>query len=276
MSYSRVAEAPTGAAVASAEIGPMPSSQAPSLALLATEPLRALFDFCSARAGRPATVEGDGHPVIVYPGLGAGAFTTSHLRAHLKVCNFQVHDWELGVNTGPAGPLDEWLPALVERVRALQARYGRRVSLVGWSLGGIYAREVAKCCPEAVRQVITLATPHNSLGGANHASTMYKMFGGDTSQLTAQLEERLRQRPPVPTTSIYSKNDGVVSWRGCLEQPADDVENVAVQAGHLGMTTHPEVLRLVADRLAQPEGRWRPYRRRRALKPASAPSPSPK
>ncbi|MBC5782145.1 alpha/beta hydrolase [Ramlibacter sp. USB13] len=258
----------------------MPSSQAlafqaPSLALLATEPLRAILELCSAKVASLSTVEGDGHPVVVYPGLGAGALTTAQLRNHLQSCNFQVHDWELGVNTGPDGPLDGWLPSLAERVCALRERYGRKVSLVGWSLGGIYAREIAKHCPDSVRQVITLATPHRCVGGANHAGTIFRMLGGDTSQLTPELEARLAQRPPVPTTSIYSPTDGIVSWRGCLEDPGADVENISVEASHLGMPTHPDVLRIVADRLAQAEGRWRPYgRRRTALKRSTAPSRS--
>lgn len=237
--------------------------QAPSFGLLATEPLRALLDFCSTKIGALPSVQGDGHPVVVYPGLGAGALTTSSLRNHLRQCNFLAHDWELGVNTGPDGSFDDWLDALAGRVRALHARHGRKVSLVGWSLGGIYAREIARHCPGSVRQVITLATPFASLGGANHAGTIFRLLGGDTSQLTPQLQERLRTAPPVPTTSIYSKTDGVVCWRGCLDARGVQVENVAVQASHLGMPTHPEVLRIVADRLAQPEGRWRPYRRRR-------------
>jgi pimeloyl-ACP methyl ester carboxylesterase len=254
----------------------LPAFQAPPLALLATEPLRALFDYCSARLGQLQTGEGDGHPVIVYPGLGAGALTTAQLRGYLKDCKFTAHDWALGVNTGPEGELDAWLAPLVERVAALQAQGGRRVSLVGWSLGGIYAREIAKRVPQAVRQVVTLATPFGSLGGGNHAGTLFKLLGGDTSRLTPELQARLRQRPPVPTTSIYSRSDGLVSWRGCLEAPAPDVENVAVQASHLGMASHPEVLRIVADRLAQPEGTWRPYRPRRParLRPATAPSRS--
>jgi pimeloyl-ACP methyl ester carboxylesterase len=242
--------------------------QAPSLALLAAEPLRALIELCAGKVAAPASVEGDGHPVIVYPGLGAGALTTAQLRSYLRSCNLDVHDWELGVNTGPDGALHDWLDALVARVRELHAGEGRRVSLVGWSLGGIYAREIAKCCPDAVRQVITLATPHRSIQGANHAGTIFRWMGGDTSQLTPELAARLAERPPVPTSSIYSKSDGFVSWRGCLEDEAPDVENIAVDASHLGMPTHPEVLRIVADRLAQAEGRWRPYRIRRARRSA--------
>jgi pimeloyl-ACP methyl ester carboxylesterase len=233
--------------------------QAPSLALLATEPIRALFDYCSARMGQPAPVSGDGHPVIVYPGLGAGSLTTAPLRSHLINCNLGALDWELGINRGPEGEIDEWLAPLVERVESLHRSEGRRVSLVGWSLGGIYAREIAKLAPQAVRQVVTLATPFGSMGGGNHAGTIFKLLGGDTSRLTPELQERLRQRPPVPTTSVYSESDGLVAWRACLEAPAPDVENIAVEASHLGMTSHPEVLRIVADRLAQREGRWRPY-----------------
>lgn len=246
--------------------------QAPSFALLATEPLRAALDFCSSRLGHLPTVDGDGHPVVVYPGLGAGALTTSQLRTHLKQCAFTVHDWDNGVNTGPQGLFDDWLRPLADRVRALHALHGRKVSLVGWSLGGVYARELARCAPDSVRQVITLATPFASLGAANHAGTIFKLLGGDASQLTREMQERLRVRPPVPTTSIYSRSDGVVCWRGCLEQRCADVENIAVEASHLGMPTHPEVLRIVADRLAQPEGTWRPYRRARAaIKRATAP-----
>ena len=247
----------------------MPSSfafHAPSLALLATEPLRAALEFCSARLAQPQVVRGDGHPVIVYPGLGAGSMNTAQLRVHLKMCGYNVYDWELGVNTGPEGAFDDWLDALVERVREVHARHERKVSLVGWSLGGVYAREIAKRCPECVRQVVTLATPHNAID-ANHAGHLYRMVGGGNMfRLTPALLARLGQRPPVPVTSIYSESDGVVCWQGCLEQAAADAENVAVNASHLGMPTHPEVLSIVADRLAQPEGRWRPYARRRGLR----------
>jgi alpha/beta superfamily hydrolase len=231
---------------------------APPLSLLATEPLRALFDSLNAHMGVKPPEVGDGHPVVVYPGLGGGAFATSHLRRFLKESGFAVHDWEGGVNTGPLGIFDDWLGELDDRVRQLHEQHGRKVSLIGWSLGGVYAREIAKRCPDAVRQVITLGTPFASLRGANHAGIAFKLLNKDRAHLPPEREERLRVCPPVPTTSIYSKSDGIVSWRGCLARQRERSENVEVSTSHLGMVSHPQVLRIVADRLAQPEGKWRP------------------
>ena len=233
---------------------------APPLALLATEPLRALLEYLGAHvAGRPLQV-GDGHPVVVYPGLGGGAFTTSHLRSFLRDSGFTVHDWEGGVNIGPEGVLDDWLGTLDDRVRELHLQHGRKVSLVGWSLGGLYAREIAKRCPRAVRQVVTLGTPFAALDTGNHAGGVYKLLSKDRTHLPPQMALRLRECPPVPTTAIYSKSDGIVSWRGCIEKNTERSESVEVDASHLGMVTHPEVLRVVVNRLAQPEGQWRPLR----------------
>ncbi|AEG93790.1 esterase/lipase family protein [Ramlibacter tataouinensis] len=248
-------------------LSPSPAYPAPPLSLLAMEPLRAMFDFCAAKLGTHAQPVGDGHPVVVFPGLGGAPFTTSHLRRFLMASGFHAHCWGRGVNTGPEGLFDDWMAALVDDVRALHRRSGRAVSLVGWSLGGVYAREIAKLAPRAVRQVITLGTPFAAMGGgATHAESLYKLMGGNTSQLTPQLQARLRQTPPVPTTSVYSRTDGVVSWRGCIEKKGPVTESVEVSASHLGMATNPEVMRLVADRLAQPEGQWRP------LRPTSPPS----
>ncbi|HSV36389.1 MAG TPA: alpha/beta hydrolase [Ramlibacter sp.] len=152
----------------------------------------------------------------------------------------------------------------------LHRLHGRKVSLVGWSLGGVYAREIAKRRPEAVRQVITLGTPFASLEGGNHAGAVFTLLNRDRAQLPPDLAMRLRETPPVPTTSIYSKTDGIVAWRGCLERRTERSENVEVAASHLGMVSHPEVMRIVVDRLAQPEGAWRP------LNAPTSPSPWPK
>ncbi|AMO25220.1 hypothetical protein UC35_02740 [Ramlibacter tataouinensis] len=229
------------------------------MSLLAAEPLRALFDYTAARVGPRADVVGDGHPVVVYPGLGAGALTTAHLRRYLKDSGFTVHDWGGGVNTGPEGSFDEWLLRLEERLERLHARHQRKVSLIGWSLGGVYARELAKRRPEMVRQVITLATPFAALAQGNHAGTVFKLLNHDKAQLEPHVEARIRECPPVPTTSIYSRSDGIVSWRGCLERRTLRSESVEVHASHLGIVSHPQVLRIIADRLAQPEGSWQPH-----------------
>jgi predicted alpha/beta hydrolase family esterase len=239
----------------------LPDFRAPSLGLLATEPLRAALDYCAARVASAPMPQGDGHPVVVYPGLGGGALTTSHLRTALKKCNFTVHDWEGGVNTGPDGVFDDWLATLDERVRQLHALHGRKVSLIGWSLGGVYAREIARRSPEAVRQVITLGTPFAALAHGNHAGKVFKILNRDRAHLSPDIEARIRECPPVPTTSIYSRSDGIVCWQGCVEKKGPASESVEVHASHLGMVTNPQVLRIVADRLAQPEGRWRPFSR---------------
>lgn len=232
----------------------------PPLSLLATEPLRALFDYVGAHIGSQPPCVGDGHPVVVYPGLGGGAFTTAHLRRVLKDAGFTVHDWEGGVNTGPEGMFDDWLGSLDEQVRHLHRSHKRKVSLIGWSLGGVYAREIAKRCPNSVRQVITLGTPFVSLGGGNHAGTVFRLLNKNRAHLPPKLQARLRQRPPVPTTSVYSKSDGIVSWRGCIEKKTEHSESIEVSASHLGMVTHPQVLRVIVDRLSQPEGQWRPLK----------------
>lgn len=239
--------------------------KAPPLSLLATEPLRAMFDFFAGKIGHAPVAIGDGHSVVVFPGLGGAPFTTSHLRTYLKESGFNAHCWGRGMNTGPSGVLDDWLAGLEDDVRTLHASSGRKVSLIGWSLGGVYAREIAKRCPDTVRQVITLGTPFAALGGATHAGAIYKLLNREGSHLTPALEAQLRECPPVPTTSVYSKSDGVVCWRGCIEQKSALSENVEVTASHLGMVTHPGVLRIIANRLAQPEGKWRALRRRERL-----------
>ena len=241
------------------------TNRAPAFGLLATEPLRALLDYCAARVALTPQPIGDGHPVIVYPGLGGGAITTVRLRRYLGDCGFTVHDWQGGVNTGPEGVLDDWLGPLHDRVRELRAMHGRKVSLVGWSLGGIYARELAKLDAGLVRQVITLGTPFGALAQGNHAGTVFKILNRDRAHLPEDLERRLRTTPQVPTTAIFSKTDGIVAWQGCVERRTASSESVEVNASHLGMGTHPQVLRIVANRLAQPEGQWRPLKRRERL-----------
>ncbi|RYX88327.1 MAG: alpha/beta fold hydrolase [Comamonadaceae bacterium] len=237
------------------------STSSPSLALLALEPLRGMADYCHALLTPTPVPRGDGHPVIVFPGLGGGPLSTRPLRRFLNKSGYVSHDWGQGLNTGPHGDFDDWLDKLDAHLIDVHSAHGRSVSLIGWSLGGVYARELAKRSGKLVRQVITLGTPFADLTANNHASTAYRFLNGDTSQLTPKMQRRLRQCPPVPTTAMYSKTDGIVPWQACMETASAMSESVeASGASHLGLGTHPKVLRIVADRLAQREGRWRPMK----------------
>jgi hypothetical protein len=238
------------------------ASSPPSLALLALEPLRGVADYCASLLSAAPAPRGDGHPVIVFPGLGGGSLSTRPLRRFLDKAGFAPHDWGQGLNTGPEGDFDDWLDKLDDLLVDVHSAHGRTVSLVGWSLGGIYARELAKRSGPLVRQVITLGTPFAELAANNHASTAWQFFKGAPRQLTPRLQKRLRQCPDVPTTALYSKSDGIVPWQACMERSSERSESVeAAGVSHLGLGTHPKVLRIVANRLAQPEGQWRPFRR---------------
>ena len=233
-------------------------AQSPPLALLASEPARALVDYVASRLPGQPMATGDGHPVIVYPGLGVGAWSTSRLRSALAAAGFESIDWGFGQNRGPRGSLAQWLDTLSAAVESASARQGRKVSLVGWSLGGIYAREIARNVPDAVRQVITLGSPFGAEAESTHAGWLYRLLSGSKPPQSRRYLEELKRALPVPSTSVFSKSDGIVPGRGCLQKPGPFSENVEVPGvSHLGMGTNRTVLALVAERLAQPEGRWK-------------------
>jgi pimeloyl-ACP methyl ester carboxylesterase len=231
----------------------------PPVGLFALEQARALGElarFGARRALRSRVPRGDGHPVLVLPGLLAGDFSTAPLRGLLRTLCYDARGWKLGVNRGPNGRLSESMKARLVR---LAERHGRKVSLVGQSLGGIYARELARQHPELVRCVITLATPFRDISATHAARLVPIRPGGRSLREARDLRAWLAQPLEVPTTSIYSRSDGIVHWRSCLEQPGPERENVEVACSHTGMGFHPRVLAVIADRLAQPEGVWRPY-----------------
>lgn len=236
----------------------------PPVALFALEQARAALELGQVRARRrllASASPGDGHPVVVLPGLFANDLTTRPLRRFLRELCYDAHGWGLGVNWGPAPGLREKLDALL---LGLHARHGRRVSIVGWSLGGIYARELARAHPEKVRFVITLASPFRDISATHAARLVAIRPGGRALHEAHELRAYLRQPLPVPTTSVYSKTDGIVHWQGCLEEAGPNRENVEVACSHTGMGFHPEALAVIADRLAQREDAWRPWRERGA------------
>jgi len=210
------------------------------------------------RRARP----GDGHPVIVLPGLGATDASTRPLRGYLARIGYAVEGWELGRNLGRRQVVDLHL---VPRLRELRVRSGRTVSLVGWSLGGILARELAKRAPQDVRLVITMGSPFADSGRASNVARLFEAVSGRKIVDDLHARRRIREAPPVPLTSIYSRTDGVVAWRACLEQEGPAAENVEVRGSHCGLGHNPAALWAVADRLAQPEGQWSRFAPGRAL-----------
>jgi hypothetical protein len=180
------------------------------------------------------------------------------LRNFLGNRGYATYAWELGKNRGPRpGVID----ACIKRVRQLRAEHGCTVSLVGWSLGGVYARELAKMLPEDVRCVITLGTPFAGPPKATNAWRVYEFASGQRISDSAEQLAGLKETPPVPTTSIYSRTDGVVAWQCSVEQETEHSENIEVHASHLGMGMNPTALYAIADRLAQPEGSWQRFER---------------
>ncbi|MES3013286.1 MAG: alpha/beta hydrolase [Pseudomonadota bacterium] len=198
---------------------------------------------------------GDGHPVLVFPGMGANDVTTVPLRHFLTGLGYVTQAWGQGFNFGPR---DGVLKRCAADVRALSEQHGQPVSLIGWSLGGLYAREMAKELPDHTRCVITLGTPFAGHPRATNAWRIFELLSGQKAHDPTMIA-RLRTAPKVPTTSIYSRTDGIVAWQCSLNDPGPMVENIEVHASHTGMGMNPLALYAVADRLAQAPGAWQPF-----------------
>jgi pimeloyl-ACP methyl ester carboxylesterase len=233
----------------------------PPLYLLGAEPWRAMLEFATYKLSRaPRAANGDGHPVVIFPGMATDGRAVAPLRSHCESLGYTALDWGLGVNKGPQGDVDAWTRALAAHVRGLLAGFRKSATLVGWSLGGLYARELAKILGPRVRQVITIGTPFNADSDRTNVGWIYRLLTGTDGAIDPRLSRRLRTPPPVPTTSIYSRSDGVVDWRACTHDvPRPRVEDVEIASSHLGMGWNSKVLEVVGDRLAQREGRWRRY-----------------
>jgi pimeloyl-ACP methyl ester carboxylesterase len=221
---------------------------------------RAPWEFGATLAAWPIlhrAARGDGHSIVVFPGLAASDITTVPLRTFLDTQGFDAHGWKLRFNFGPRkGVLD----ASVERVRKFRRASGRKVSLVGWSLGGVFAREIAKLIPEDVRCVVTLGSPFTGHPRANNVWRFYQLVSGHRLEDDRAMEH-VRRPPPVPTTSIFSRTDGIVSWPCCLQPAGELAESIELQASHMGLGLHAAAWYAIADRLSQREGRWRPFHR---------------
>ena len=233
----------------------------PSAALMLMEG-RALSELSAFWLMRPwlsVTPRGDGHPVLVLPGLLADDDSTQALRSFLNSHGYKAHGWKQGRNRGLRGNLEG---DMLARIEELFDRYdGRKVSLVGWSLGGLYARQLAKLLPGKVRSMISLGSPFAGSPKSTNAWRVYEWVSGgkvDDQALLAALAEA----PSVPTTSIFSRTDGVCAWQTCLNAEGPNSENIEIDGSHCGLGHHPAAIYAIADRLAQPEGAWKKFDRR--------------
>ncbi|HTT00205.1 MAG TPA: hypothetical protein VMI33_26690 [Streptosporangiaceae bacterium] len=257
----------TGEAEAEAA-GPGGPAARPWIGLYLSEPARGLAEFASLWAATPwlsFAPRGDRHGVLVLPGLLAADSSTAVLRWYLGWLGYDVRGWNLARNLGPT---DRVLDELPRALAAHAERTGGPVSLIGQSLGGIYARELGRQQPGLVRQVITLASPfalHDTRESRAHGAFQRHAHRHAAAGRVPTREQRASPIE-VPSTAVFSRWDGIVSWQSCVEPETDRHENVEVRCGHLGFGVDPATLWLTADRLALPAGQWRPFRPPPALR----------
>jgi len=230
----------------------------PSLFWLATEIGRAVTELGISIPYRKffhKKYEGDGHPVLVLPGFMASDMSTKPLRKFIKKLGYSAFGWDLGRNYAELRTLQ----ILMDKLEEIYEEHGEEVTLIGWSLGGVYARQIAKAKPKMVRQVITLGSPFRGITEPNNATWIYNMIsnGKRVVDLDAELLADLPKPAPVPTTAIYTKEDGVVPWEVCMEEEETWMhQNIQVRGSHLGLGVNPSVLNIVADRLLYTQENW--------------------
>ena len=243
--------------------------RAPSRLLWLAE-FRSIYELGASLAAAPWLLRaprGDGHPVLVLPGFLASDVSTEGLRLFLRRQGYDVYGWDLGRNLGG---IQRMRDLLVQRLETIGRSTGRRVSIVGWSLGGIYARLLATLEPDAVRSVISLGSPFSRDPNASNVNDLYETLTGEGPSKLEKAKARLFEHEfdsiagdiVPPSTSIYSKLDGIVNWRSCLLETNANTENIEVfGASHIGLGVNAPVLWAIADRLAQPERTFTPFKR---------------
>lgn len=236
---------------------------APSLALTMSEPLRLMSETMSlfmlspllARAPR-----GDRHPVMVLPGFATNDQMTVLLRSFLMQLRYDVYPLDLGWNFDQH-TVGENGEHVAERIAQIRAKTGKTVSLVGWSLGGVIAREAARRDPDDIRQVITLGSPFTGNPYATSLANVYQAATGNdfTSEKSKARYAEGSELLPVPSSAIYSKMDGITSWRNCFGKTDAINENIEVISSHFGFVANPAVFFAIADRLALEAGKWKKF-----------------
>lgn len=198
---------------------------------------------------------GDGHPVMVIPGYGANDTNTAAIRRFLTNVGYTALPWQRGTNLGVIGDMDTYIQGLSQQF--VHDAGGVPYSIIGWSLGGIYAREVAKISHTTVRQVVTLGTPAHCDPHSASAQGLCALLTRGAKRADPVLLRTIAVAPDVPCTSIYSTCDGVVPWRYTMIEESATHENIRIQhASHLGMCNNLMAAMAMCDRLSQPVGAW--------------------
>lgn len=225
---------------------PPPGARAPRLNRLLGElaaPVEPLM-----RAFRPPLVippARNPKVVMLLPGFGTHPFRMRYMARKLEAAGHKVKRWGLGFNLGAT---TESLEAVERRLLILHQRYGRQVVLVGWSLGGVFAREVAKRHPDAVAKVITMGSPFSGTPYDNNAWRIYQLVAGHTVD-EPPVEARLSEKPPVETVALWSPRDGIVHPRSSCGKPGERDRAIALRCTHIGFANSDEVIRVVAAEL---------------------------
>lgn len=226
------------------------------------EPVRAAQELVGRFAASPSlrkAPKGDGHPVLVLPGFTGSDISTRVMRVFLRRLGYYVHAWRLGRNWGPT---DYILDGLGERFGTLYQEHHQKMTLIGHSLGGVYSRELARRAPQLVRQVVTLGSPVRMRAGeTSNVAPLYKAVRSRHSERVRDVNREQFEDVAigVPLTVIFTRTDGVVGWRNCVVEPGPRRECIEVQGSHTGLIHNAAVMHVVADRLAQPEGEWKPF-----------------
>jgi hypothetical protein len=221
--------------------------QPPPLVRLGWEALSGLeLARLAARSHRLARAPRGRAPVLVLPGFGADDISTFPLRSFLRRLGHEVEGWTLGRNGGDVQAL---LPKVAERARILSERHAERVHVIGQSLGGVLARELARDEPDRVAQVITLGTP--VVGGPTYTRVGFVYDSAEQARIAAAVTRRNRIPIRVPLTAVYSRRDGIVAWEACIDHDNPQVEHVEVSSSHFAMGIDPDVWLLSAKLLVE-------------------------
>jgi pimeloyl-ACP methyl ester carboxylesterase len=223
------------------------AGNAPSLRLWAAETLEVPKLLLSPLQRAVPIPHGQGQPVLVYPGYLTGDVSSIRLRRSLRASGYAAYGWGLGQNKGARADL---LDRLGARLDSIVSRHGQPAALVGWSLGGIFARELAKQRPDLIQLVITLGSPFSGSPRDNNAWRIYELLN-DHPVDRPPIDAVLQQKPPVRTIAVHSPIDGIVAQRSARGLPDESDRQVEIAERHLSLARSPAAIRLIGQLLSE-------------------------